>query len=549
MGLKWKRASLYLRGRRSNLRKFIYIASTLVVLAAVACAIIGDGVHKKISPPDAVPACGDDQSGRPPEQNQNPASAQVENRVDLTVNQGDTFVGILKENGISVQQALDIQKAVREIFNLSRLCVGNRLVLIFSQDNQTLLGLEYEIEKLSRLTVSIDGEKIEASTQQVEGVVRPRYADNLKEIEVEVKKGDSIFNLLKEYGIDAVQIHALSKAVRCEYNLANITPGHPLKIWVNDHSPGRLARLTYDIDPVKYLEVIPKGTSFKALMQTRSMDVSHERAQGTIRSSLYESAMQAGLEPEIVMDLTDIFGWDINFFTDIQPGDTYTVLYERYSIDGQPGGCGRVVAARFTLQGQEHLAVYYDDGKGCQGYYDEHGKPIRKLFLKAPLNYRRISSGFSYNRIHPVFHVKRPHLGVDYAAPTGTPVVALGQGRITRCGWVRGFGKTITVKHPGGYVTNYGHLSRFAKGIACGKRVDQGDVIGYVGKTGIATGPHLDFRVQHNGRYVNPMRLAPVNGPRLSGAALAGFRQISLKRLTLLDDISLDRSFKVSTLD
>jgi murein DD-endopeptidase MepM/ murein hydrolase activator NlpD len=472
----------------------------------------------------------------------------TENRVELSVNPGDTFVGILKENGISIQQALDIQKAVEEVFDLSRLDVGNQLVLVFGQDNQTLTGIEYEVAALSRLSVVVDGEKIEARTERVEGKVKPRYAEDLREMELEIRKGDSLFNLLRTCGIEVDQIHNLSRAVRKEYNLSAITPGHPLKIWVNDRVPGRLARLTYDIDLLKYLEVTPNGKSFKALTHTRKRDVSYERAQGTIRSSLYESAVEAGVNPEIVMDLTDIFGWDVNFFTDIQAGDSYTVLYERYSIEGEPRGVGRVVAARFVLSSRERLAIYYDDGKGHQGYYDEHGKPIRKLFLKAPLNYRRISSGFSHSRIHPVFHVRKPHLGVDYAAPTGTPVVALGQGKVTRCGWVRGYGKTITIKHPSGYVTNYGHLSRFAKGIKAGRRVDQGDVIGYVGSTGITTGPHLDFRVQHNGKYINPLKLKPVNGPKLSGTALAGFRQVSLKRLTMLDDISLDRSIKVSSL-
>jgi murein DD-endopeptidase MepM/ murein hydrolase activator NlpD len=543
MGLTYRRGSLYLGGKRNNSRKYRYIALVLAVAAGVVCAFLGDDGQN-----DAlVPVSVQKQPAHPPEQNI--PVAQPENRIELTVNKGDTFIGILKENGVSVQQALDIQQAVREVFNLSDLTTGNQLVLVFSQDNQTLLGLEYETAAPGRLSVAVDGEKIEARVQQVEGFVKPRHADAFREMHIKVKKGDSLFNLLRGCGIEAGQIHALSRSVGCEYDLADITPGHPLKIWVARKSPTKLARLTYDIDPVKFLEVVPRGESFKAKTHTRSMEVSHERAQGTVRRSLYESAVEAGLHPEIVMDLTDIFGWDINFFTDIHEGDTYTVLYERYFVEGEPRGYGRVVAARFVIQGEERLAVYYDDGRGHQGYYDEHGKPIRKLFLKAPLHYRRISSGFSRSRIHPVFHVKRPHLGVDYAAPAGTPVVALGEGRITRCGWVKGFGKTITIKHPGGYATNYGHLSRFAKGVATGRRVGQGDVIGYVGKTGIATGPHLDFRVQRKGKYVNPLHLAPVNGPRLYGSSLAGFRLVSMKRLTMLDDISLDRSLKVSTLN
>jgi murein DD-endopeptidase MepM/ murein hydrolase activator NlpD len=267
--------------------------------------------------------------------------------------------------------------------------------------------------------------------QSVQQRERNNSGDEPRKIELAVKRGDSIFTILKACGIDGGGIHTLSEAVSHLYDLADIIPGHAIKVWIKGESPAILARLIYDIDSLKYLEVVPEGESFKAMMRTRSNAVSYERVQGKITSSLYESAVGAGLKPEIVMDLTEIFGWDINFFTDIQAGDTYTVLCERYTIEGKPGGCKRVLAARFVLQDQEHTAVYHDDGNGHQGYYDEHGNPIRKLFLKAPLNFRRISSRFSYNRNHPIFHVVRPHLGVDYAAPLGTPVVALGAGRVT----------------------------------------------------------------------------------------------------------------------
>ncbi|HQI82690.1 MAG TPA: peptidoglycan DD-metalloendopeptidase family protein, partial [Deltaproteobacteria bacterium] len=412
--------------------------------------------------------------------------------------------------------------------------------------NQNLLGMEYVISCSSMLSVSVENGAIEARTERIDQIVEPQIAESMRMKEVAVRRGDSIFTLLKGCGIDATQIHALFTCARDTYNLAGISPGHSLKIWVKGEAPDTLARLTYDIDPGRYLEITSQGDAFTAQAHERAMEVTYERAHGTVQGSLYESAVQAGVQPEIVMDLTDIFGWDINFFTDLHNGDTYTVLYERYAIEGEPGGCGRVLAARFVLQGKEHLAVYYDNGRGTSGYYDEHGKPIRKLFLKAPLNYRRISSGFSLSRIHPIFHVRRPHLGVDYAAPSGTPVVALGDGRVTSCGWSRGFGKTITVRHPAGYMSHYGHLSRFAKGIKKGRKIAQGEVIGYVGATGYATGPHLDFRVQHKGRYVNPLRLRQVNGPALGGRALAGFRQESLKRLTMLDDQTLDRPLRVS---
>jgi murein DD-endopeptidase MepM/ murein hydrolase activator NlpD len=546
MGLEYKRGIIYQGSMGKNPRKIVFIALMVAVVTGLVWAFLGQGSFKEVPYPVLTAQAGIVQQAAKPVQEQVLQADTFKNasRVLLNVARGDTFTGILRENGIPQRQALDIIERVRDAFDLARISAGNELTLYFSQDNQTFLGLEYEIAEFSRLTVSINGDIIEARKQQVDRIVKPAPVNAMRQVDLKVRRGDNIFNLLTACGIRYEQIHRLFTSVKREYNLADIIPGHPLKVWVTGESPKKLEKLTYEISPVTYLEVLPKGGIFKARTCTRALGTSVERAHGTITNSLYESAVKSGLSPEIVMDLTDIFGWDINFFTDIQDGDTFTVLYEKYSVQDKFRGYGRVLAARFVVKGEEHLAVYFDN-KGMHGYYDEHGKPIRKLFLKAPLNYRRISSGFSYHRLHPVFHVQRPHLGVDYAAPSGTPVVALGEGRISACGWARGFGKAITIRHPGGYITHYGHLRGFAKGITKGKRVAQSDVIGYVGATGIATGPHLDFRVQCRGKYTNPLHLEPVNGPLLHGPVLARFRQQSLKELTLLDDLSLDKSLKV----
>ncbi len=545
MGLEYKGEIIYQGSRGRNPRKFFFIAFMAAVVSGIVWAFLDQGPSKAGPSPALIVQTGNEQ------QTAKPVLAQVlqadtfknAKRVSLNIARGDTFTGILRENGIPQRQALDIIERVRDAYDLTKITVGNEFILYFSKDNQTLLGLEYEIADLSRITVNINGDNIEARKQQVDRIVDPAVINALRQVDLKIRRGDNIFNLLSACGIRYEQIHRLFTSVRREYNLADITPGHPLKVWVTGESPKKLEKLIYEINPVTYLEVLPKDGIFKARTRTRALETSVERAQGTITNSLYESAVKSGLSPEIVMDLTDIFGWDINFFTDIQDGDTFTVLYEKYSVQDRFRGYGRVLAARFVVKGEEHLAVYFDN-KGKHGYYDEHGKPIRKLFLKAPLNYRRISSGFSHHRLHPVFHVRRPHLGVDYAAPSGTPVVALGEGRITASGWARGFGKAITIRHPGGYITHYGHLRGFAKGITKGRHIEQGDVIGYVGATGIATGPHLDFRVQYRGKYTNPLRLEPVNGPTLHGPVLARFKQQSLKELTLLDDLSLDKSLK-----
>lgn len=459
-----------------------------------------------------------------------------------TIARGDSFYAILLSNGVSSGQASEILNESRSIFDLSKIVPGRDLTLIFSPDNQNLIGLEYSISDISQLIVTIEGDRILASRQEIQRVLTPEYTGGITQTDYIVAKGDNLYNVLHNHGVCDYQIDLAIKSVRKVYNLSGIVPGNALSVWVTEEEPIRLARLTYEIDYLNLLEVVPENGAFKASKQTFDLDVRHERADGVITSSLYESATQAGLPAEVVMGLSDIFAWDINFFTDIREGDRYTVVYERYYVKDTFRGYGRVTAARFLNQGKPHTAVYFEDGNGVSGYYDEDGKPIRKLFLKAPLNYRRISSGFSRSRIHPIYHVARPHLGVDYAAPTGTPVVALGNGTVTFKGTSGGFGKSIQITHAAGYVTYYGHLSGYAKKIAKGTRVSQGEVIGYVGSTGVSTGPHLDFRVRHNGKFVNPLALKPVNGSPLKGNSMARFKEMSAKRLAMLDDSSLNRT-------
>jgi murein DD-endopeptidase MepM/ murein hydrolase activator NlpD len=459
-----------------------------------------------------------------------------------TVARGDSFYAILLSNGVSTRQASEILNEAKSIFDLSKIVPGRDLTLIFSPDNQNLIGIEYSISDISRLVVTIEGDNIQASRQEIQRVLTSDYTGGIVQTDYVVEKGDNLYNVLRRHGVCDYQIDLAIKSVKKVYNLSGIVPGNALSIWVTEEEPVRLARLTYEIDYRNLLEVVPENGTFKASKQTFDLDVRHERAEGVITSSLYESAIRAGLPAEVVMGLSDIFAWDINFFTDIREGDRYTVVYERYYVKDTFRGYGRVTAARFVNQGRVHTAVYFDDGNGISGYYDENGKPIRKLFLKAPLNYRRISSGFSRSRIHPIYRVARPHLGVDYAAPTGTPVVALGNGTVTFKGTSGGFGKSIQITHPAGYVTYYGHLSGYAKGIDKGTRVSQGEVIGYVGSTGVSTGPHLDFRVKHNGKFVNPLTLKSVNGPPLKGNSMARFKEVSAKRLAMLDDSSLNRT-------
>lgn len=367
----------------------------------------------------------------------------------------------------------------------------------------------------------------------------PPDTDPLQKTYYIVKKGDNLSNILSAYGVSGGQIALVAKSVRMICDLASLNPGNAVKIWLSREMPVRLVRMNYEIDGLNELEVENEGGVFTARKKTHAAEVRLVKAQGHIKSNLYESAVGTGLPHEIVMDLTDIFAWDINFFTDIREGDSYTILYEEYYVQEAFKGYGKIVAASFVNQGEERIAIHYRDRKESEGYYDAEGRPIRKLFLKAPLNFRRISSGFTRQRRHPIFRVMKPHLGVDYAAPSGTPVVSLGKGTVLFKGWSGGFGKSIRIQHPSGHVTHYGHLSSFARGLVKGSRVDQGEVIGHVGSTGISTGPHLDFRVELKGKFINPLVLGPVDSQPLHQEALNRFKELSVERLAMLNGLGL----------
>lgn len=542
----------------------LFILLYVAILGGSWFYLKSDDLHAEIVKPFAVHKGRTTASVAPAPEQTAEESAHRLIRKDYTVDKGDSFFEILKENGVSGEEAMDIIRAVKPVFNTAKIHPGNAITFIFCPDNESLCELQYEISDLKKLVVSVKGDKIlarrmdmeheehvvaedeaapqekkdrpEAVTAASHAPAEEMMAPGLRQAEVTIKKGQSLSDILSSRGVSAAEIDALSRATRKVYNPRSIRPGNVITAWFTLDAPAHVKRLTYEIDGRSYLDVRAEDDSgFKARIRTLELGTVVEHGSGTITSSLYESARAEGISPEVVMELVDIYAWNINFFNDIQPGDTYSVIYEKYYIKDRLKGYGRVLAAEFINQDQRHVAIFYENKRqGIRGYYDEKGKPLKKMFLKAPLNYRRISSGFTHSRRHPIFNVNRPHLGVDYAAPTGTPVCALGAGKVAFRGWIKGYGNTIRVKHPVGYVSHYAHLSRFSKGLAVGKKVDQGDVIGYVGSTGYSTGPHLDFRVSHHGKFVNPLALKSVNGPALHGTAMADFKRVSAQRMAML---------------
>src|SRR5690606_8999658 len=245
------------------------------------------------------------------------------------------------------------------------------------------------------------------------------------------------------------------------------------------------------------------GYSFKK--DKLKPDVTTAYAYGQIESSLFLAAKRAGLSHNLTMDLANVFGYDIDFAMDIRKGDSFEVVYEEKTIDGERVGTGNILAARFTNRGKNYTAVRYTNKQGNTSYYTADGNSLRKAFIRTPVDFARISSRFSAGRKHPILNKIRAHKGVDYAAPRGTPIKAAGDGRIELAGRRGGYGNTVIIQHGNRYKTLYGHMQGFAKGIKTGSPVKQGQIIGYIGTTGLSTGPHLHYEFQVNGVHVDPL--------------------------------------------
>ena len=324
-------------------------------------------------------------------------------------------------------------------------------------------------------------------------------------------------------------VHDLVEASRPVYDLARLSIGHPFGLALGQD--GLVAAFTYGIDELRTLKVTRRGSDLAAQVVTRSYDLRVETASARIRSSLFGAVSDAGEQDQLAVDLADIFAWDVDFNTELQKDDSFRVAVEKLYLDGRFSRYGRILSAEL-VRGSRTLRAVRFDGTATAGYFAPDGTPLRKAFLRSPLKFSRITSGFSTARLHPILHQVRAHLGVDFGAPEGTPVMASSDGVVTSAGWAGDYGNAIRLRHPGGVETLYGHLSRI--GVHQGEHVKQGQPIGAVGMTGLATGPHLDYRMARNGAFVNPMRMvAPPASPIPAGerAAFATARDQALAQL------------------
>lgn len=330
----------------------------------------------------------------------------------------------------------------------------------------------------------------------------PEEVSGIEWKETRVRKGDSFSSLFKRMGLGSSLLYKIDHSL-ADKKWSRITPGQKIHFGIDQS--GELVSLKIDKDKLTTWEISREDQKFALSKVTRETDIHTGYAEGTIDAVFYTAAQSAGLSDRLVMELANLFAWDIDFALDIRKGDAFKVIYEDVYLDGEKIGTGNILAAQFTNQGKTHTAIRYTHEDGYARYYDEKGGSVKKAFLRSPIDFARISSHFNPNRRHPVLHTIRAHRGTDYAARPGTPIKATGDAKVIFAGRKGGYGNVVILQHGQSITTLYAHMKGFARGVRSGKRVQQGDVIGYVGSTGLASGPHLHYEFRVNGIHKNPV--------------------------------------------
>ncbi len=359
------------------------------------------------------------------------------------------------------------------------------------------------------------------SPVQASASVTAQQASVGSTIEVIVTRNDTLDAIFRRMALDTADLAAIRQLPGIRQSLDFLKPGDAIKV---THTDGAIRELTRKVSETQTLTEVRKDEGFAARMIENPIETRIRTATAVIDSSLFQAAEAADISDTVALKLANVFAWDIDFVLDIREGDRFTAVYEQIYQDGKYLHDGEVLAAEFINAGKVYRAVRFVSDSGAVGYYTPDGAPMRKAFLRAPVEFTRVSSGFNPHRLHPILNRIRGHMGTDYAAPTGTPVHAAGDGRVAFAGRRGGYGNALILAHGNNISTLYGHMSRFAKQIRVGTRVQQGDVIGYVGMTGLATGPHLHYEYLVNGVHKNPQTVQLAGAEPLRAAALQKFR-------------------------
>ncbi|MBR1637516.1 MAG: peptidoglycan DD-metalloendopeptidase family protein [Bacteroidales bacterium] len=363
------------------------------------------------------------------------------------------------------------------------------------------------------------------------------WEDSLDRVEGTVRSGETFSGLMVRLGMDDAAAYALAASLDTVFDVRKMRAGNHWHAYYSlDTISHRLEYVVYENDRVTRT-VFRCADSLAAWRVVKPVEHELKYADVTIRTSLWNDMVAAGAPTYLISQLSEVYAWTVNFFG-LQKDDRFRVLYGQTVCEGEVIDVDTLYYSVYSSGGKDFPAIMFDQGDGGNLYWNEQGESLRKAFLKAPLKYTRISSGFTYHRKHPVTGQVRAHTAVDYAAPAGTPVMSIGDGTVLSAGWSGGGGNTVKIRHNSVYTTAYLHLSRYAKGIRAGVRVHQGDVIGYVGSTGVSTGPHLDFRVWKNGTPVNPLTMESPRTDPIRRENLPALDSVTVRYRALIDSLT-----------
>jgi murein DD-endopeptidase MepM/ murein hydrolase activator NlpD len=408
--------------------------------------------------------------------------------------------------------------------------VGAAVVTVVSLSAFTPSEPRHEVEELAAALPAPDGEPAappagagavvggETASEAVVWVTRGA-----------ILNGQTLVGSLRKRGVKDDVVGLITREMAPHFDFRRAQPGHTYRLARDDS--GRLLEFRYRMSDVDSYMLSRNGEQFVVRREKALLEPRPARLAGVVSSNLYAAVKELGESVDLAADFADIFAWDVDFSRSVQPGDEFRIVYERlYRTDDEGTPIyvrpGRILAAYYSGTSGAHTAVYYEKAEGHGGYYRPDGTSVQRQFLVAPLRYARISSRFSSARLHPILKVTRPHHGIDYAAPAGTPIWAVADGKVIYRDRAGGFGNLVKIRHANGYISYYAHLSRFVSGLRVGQTVRQKQLIGYVGQTGLATGPHVCFRIAQDGRYVNPASLGGPGGESVRPEARYSFYQV-----------------------
>lgn len=388
---------------------------------------------------------------------------------------------------------------------------------------------------------------VPVEVQAVSPAPLPLFAKISETLSGELLPGDTFMQAMERAEIPAIVRHQIVNNLSSCLDFRRLRPRDTFTVDIDGN--GELLRCIYESGPLHRYTVVKREDTFVAAQDEIPLEVKTVSISGTVTSSLYAAFQRLNLSPKLIYSFADIFASRLDFNTETQPGDTFTIVYEEYYQKDKFIGFGNILYSKYSdkLMQNVHEGFYHSRQDGFSAHYAPSGEELGTSFLRSPVAMGRLTSKFTWRRKHPILGVVRPHLGVDLAAPTGTPVMAAADGKVVFVGTRGGFGKQVVIKHPNGYKTYYGHLSRFAKGLRNGSKVNQKNIIGYVGSTGLSTGPHLDYRISLNNQYMNPFDLKFKPRSVLSGSEMVYFNQNTGQLVAMLDKATSQKILYVRT--